>query len=651
MYKEWILIHNIPSMPSPTASLSRSLAAIFRPPFDGLGLVCVLYFAWAFLIYPHSLVLRGEFPDTDDTMYLTQILDWLGGQGWYDNIQHRLDPPAGVPIHFSRLAQLPMAGIILIVEFLGLGPKGGATIMAMIYPLILLGMLFATLRWVAGNFVPKDWAGATAYVGIFATSTLYLFQPGHVDHHNLIVVLIAAALGTVCRMMQRPDRHRWPFYTGLLIALSMVIALEVLPWLLLLSAFLGLWAIVKGGNAARGGLLYGVTLFASSALGLLLTRPPADLMNLDVLTYSVVYVLMTGCIAVSFAGVFLLAQKPVAARFVIGLTLAITTGFWFLRQFPDLIAGPYGGIDPAIARIILDEINEAQPMKTPTTGWIAIFWVTASIALALPVGLWFFIKAKGLQRWHWGLLMLLFVGAAGLSMFYQRRFIGLTNMLAILPLTVLLYQGWLWIGAKTRGRRKVFAEIGLLLLVGPLPAVLLPALNDGRSLNIGVLLYPVNFGFESSACQMYELENALRDPMRLGRQQHVIMNPMGIGPELLFRTPHKVLSAPFHMDVMGNIDSTRFFSTPYPEEAEAIARRRNVDLVVACLYASNFYFHTDPTGKKNRTEGPGKDFAPHFIERLIRGHIPPWLKPVKVPGLNNYVVYEVLPPTTAPETK
>jgi hypothetical protein len=103
----------------------RSIGDIFKPPFDGLWLVVTLYFAWTFLMFPNNPILRGDLPDTDDYMYLNQVLDWMKGQGWYDNIQHRLDPPAGVPIHFSRLAMLPMAGIIYVIEFLGLGSSRG----------------------------------------------------------------------------------------------------------------------------------------------------------------------------------------------------------------------------------------------------------------------------------------------------------------------------------------------------------------------------------------------------------------------------------------------------------------------------------------------------------------------------------------------
>jgi len=86
----------------------RSLATVFTPPFAGLGVFVVLYYAWAHLVYPHNDLLRGNFPDPDDYMYLNQTLDWIKGQAWFDNIQHRLNPPEGTPIHFSRFAQMPL---------------------------------------------------------------------------------------------------------------------------------------------------------------------------------------------------------------------------------------------------------------------------------------------------------------------------------------------------------------------------------------------------------------------------------------------------------------------------------------------------------------------------------------------------------------
>jgi hypothetical protein len=124
----------------------RGLAPLFRPPFPGLWVVVLIYYIWCYLVYPNSQLLRGNLPDPDDYMYLTQLLDWMKGQGWYDNIQHRLNPPEGVPIHFSRLALLPMAAITFLFQLIGFGPRAAATIMALVYPLGLLAGLLCAVR-------------------------------------------------------------------------------------------------------------------------------------------------------------------------------------------------------------------------------------------------------------------------------------------------------------------------------------------------------------------------------------------------------------------------------------------------------------------------------------------------------------------------
>ncbi|MGE3624413.1 MAG: hypothetical protein AB7H77_11160 [Bdellovibrionales bacterium] len=53
----------------------RSLAPVFRPPFDGLWLAVVLYYFWSYLVHPSSQMLRSNLPDPDDYMYLNQVLD------------------------------------------------------------------------------------------------------------------------------------------------------------------------------------------------------------------------------------------------------------------------------------------------------------------------------------------------------------------------------------------------------------------------------------------------------------------------------------------------------------------------------------------------------------------------------------------------
>ena len=146
--------------------LSRSiralLALMFQPPFEGLWAAVLLYYFWCFLVHPQGQILRGNLPDPDDYMYLDQVLDWMKGQGWYDHLQHRLDPPEGGLIHFSRLAMIPMALLTLFFELLGLRPTGAATLMAIFYPLILFAgsaLLLAPWRCAGAGFVMPEKLG------------------------------------------------------------------------------------------------------------------------------------------------------------------------------------------------------------------------------------------------------------------------------------------------------------------------------------------------------------------------------------------------------------------------------------------------------------------------------------------------------------
>lgn len=272
------------------------------PPFHGLALVVVLFYVWAHLVYPHNDILRGNLPDADDYMYLTQVMDWLKGQGWYDNVQHRMDAPAGVPIHFSRLAQIPLAVGILFFKALGLPLRGAAILTALIEPVLLLGLCLSVLRWVTASVVPADWAGASAYVALFSLALLFEFMPGHVDHHGLVIVLTLAAMGCVLRLMDAPQNFKAGAAAGLILAVTMPIALEVLPWVLLLSAGLGAWSLRHGGKAAQSGAVYAASFLLGSVVCLALTRPWAAMGGVDVLTYSVVYVVLAGLMAVPFSG-------------------------------------------------------------------------------------------------------------------------------------------------------------------------------------------------------------------------------------------------------------------------------------------------------------------------------------------------------------
>src|SRR3954470_2948132 len=77
--------------------------------------------------------------DTDSAMRLVQVRDLLAGQSWFDTVQHRLNTPYGLPMHWSRLVDAPLALLSLVSERLAL----------IAWPLLLFAALLSLLARLA----------------------------------------------------------------------------------------------------------------------------------------------------------------------------------------------------------------------------------------------------------------------------------------------------------------------------------------------------------------------------------------------------------------------------------------------------------------------------------------------------------------------
>ena len=618
------------------SSFVRALAAAFRPPFAWLGLVVWSYFVWCFLMHPQTAILRGDFVDPDDTMYLTHILDWLKGQSWFDTVQHRLTPPDGTPLHFSRLTELPIAAIIWPLKQAGLDWTAAATIAAAFWPLVLFAGMLATLRWVARAFMSSSWAGVTAYVALFASSVLFVFGPGEVTHHGLALLLVALSFGFTVRMLQEPSNVRWGLGAGLSMALGLAIALETLPWILILSASLGIGMMFRGAKAAMSGLVFGQTFYFVSAAILAITTLPSAWFKVNLLSYSVVYVILTGIIAICCAGVALASQTRWAAlRYIAGIGLSFSLAALFLSHFPELMAGPYGGMDKSLAKLMFTYIGQAVPLIRGASSVTEFFLQILFPLLGLGAALFFLNQAQNKNVWPWFLTTVLLIATLFLTIYGQYRAINFAMLFSIVPLAAFLHHSLGWAANHWQGRKLFAAELGLILLVGPLPSVLLPALNDSRPFNTGVLLFPVP-NDDNKKCQGHAIWDMLALPSYYGDRPRVIMNTTNDGPDILFRTPHSVLAANYHTNVTGNLDAARFFTTTTPDEAKKIAQDHHVDLIVMCGVLSSLYktpFLSTPSENK-KTE-------PTFAEQLVADQVPDWLKPVKDPLLGDYRVFEM----------
>jgi hypothetical protein len=182
--------------PGPTASTRRGGSVRF-----------IAIFILTFIALAAIGAGRGEgglgtlLQGPDDQMRMVEVRDWLGGQGWWDNVQRRLDPPEGVAMHWSRIADLPLAAVIAAVRPLA-GRASAEVWAAILVPPLLGGLFAAFFVWAAVTLTPSG----RALVPVLLIGTLVIpvqqLLPGRIDHHGLQLVLIALALGLLLRAIQ-----------------------------------------------------------------------------------------------------------------------------------------------------------------------------------------------------------------------------------------------------------------------------------------------------------------------------------------------------------------------------------------------------------------------------------------------------------------
>jgi hypothetical protein len=160
--------------------------------------------------------------DTDDNLRIMQVRAWLlGGQDWYDLRQYRLSPPEGLNIHWSRIVDLPIAGLyLLLTPFMGgAAAERWAVGLAPLLPLAILMLALAG----ALRRLLSPWAYWLApALMLFAGSALFQFSPLRIDHHGWQLAMLALGVLGIAD----PQKARGGLTLGIASGVSLAIGLE-----------------------------------------------------------------------------------------------------------------------------------------------------------------------------------------------------------------------------------------------------------------------------------------------------------------------------------------------------------------------------------------------------------------------------------------
>lgn len=563
------------------------------------------------LVVARRLVLGMDFRDPDDALRLLQVRDWMAGQSWFDVTQYRINPPAGGPMHWSRLIDLPIAALIWLITPLA-GQAGAERLVLALYPLLVLGLLFAlvgsAVRQVAGA------VAALCAVLLLAVAIPILFQlsPMRIDHHGWQIVMSACAL----RAALLPSPLKSGMATGAAVAVWVAISSEALPYAALFGGLYGLKYIRHAEEWPRLSA-YLITFPLASALLLLGIRGWREAQHFYCDAMSPTF-LIPLCVAVAlvFALKALVPDRLPANRlFITGLagTGALVTA---VLTGGECLKGPFETLDPYVYRYWYLHIREGLPIWHQAPG-TAVMIVTGPL-----IG---FIGSLLAIRAHWGTaraviwmeMLFLSVGAFVLSLLVLRA-MSVSHLFAIPGNAWLVLQALRRARAVERTSLRIIATVAVMLLFPMLPTAAM-----AKGLALAGKDEPAKDEAESNKEAACLSHDGLRPLAAM--PPATLFAPLDIGPFLLLRTHHSVIATNHHRNQHAMAKVLRAFMSPQ-DKAYSIIASTDADYVAYCP-------------KWNEVELYLRDSPKGLMAQLEAGRPPAWLMPVPLPKGTTIRVY------------
>jgi hypothetical protein len=587
----------------------RALAWIDRHWKTVVVLVWLSFCAWMIFEGWNNIRWFG-LGDTDDNMRIMQVRALLHGQGWYDLRDYRLNPPFGANIHWSRLVDLPIAGLILgLRPFLGgAGAERMAVAIAPLLPyLLLLFSIALTARRLLGPA-----AYPLAFLGLFfAGSTNGMFTPERIDHHGWQLALLALSISAIAD----PKRVRGGLTLGFSSALSLAIGLEMIIYLALAGVAAVLFWVDNAEERERL-RAYAVSLGGATALSFLIFGSNDN-------WYAVCDALSPVWLSDALVGsalMFALAsgspadwRRRLALACVAGIAIA---GFHALT-WPHCLQR-LEGVSPEVERLWLSHVKEARPVYLH--GWrIATLIVALPVTGAIGWGLivWWRWSDPDLRRRALGAALPGF--AASLLLLWQTRTGPAAQMMAVVGgaaiIRILLPRLW-----ASRSPSVRVLGVSLIFLVGAGAAV----------------PFVLNFIPEAKAsARDQQIGKANRLCGSLWGLRPVALQPKGVvmtfvdlGPRLIAVTHHDSIAGPYHRNGQQIADVMNFWRGS-ADQAHAIALKYHTNYVLSCPYSSTTTIF-DAEAPKG------------FYVQLQQGKVPSWLTPVQLPKDSPFRMWKVV---------
>ena len=607
--------------PEPSAGVSLwplAVAGVLVVALQGLFLA---------LDMPPVLGPYRDLVDPDSYMRLLRVERLWQTGAWYDSTSPWTNAPFGDVMHWTRpLDVILVAGawpLSLVMEARD----------AIFWAGVFVGPVLQLLSVVVLYWGTRHLLSVPAYLlltTLFSVQLFgrYAFLPARPDHHGLQLFLFVVAVSLALNLAVEPARRRLAVALGVTAGVGLWVSPEALAPTAWICLVLGL--VYLSRDEAWQQWQDRISDFLIAATGtlvvaLVLERGWADLLAVEYDRLSIAHLCLLGAMAAAWAATVRVHPSggSRASRLRIGIVATVAVAAFMAFAFPEFFGGPFVDAHPRMTAMWIAPVNELRPLVGRGASRMAsLVFSLGPMLVALPFTLVAFGRRRPPGRPAWLVLMTGMMVFTPLALFDVR-------MAQYLELPIVIG----WCAAIQAAAGWTARNVGPTRALRPARVPLFLALLCTPGLMAGVLLWTGEPGpARPPGCAWGAVAPVLRELEAADGDAPILFTLPQQGPEIVYRTGHRVVGAPYHRNTRAMIDSQDVVRAEDFALAREILTARGVDHVVLCRSAP-----------ETRRYLRRRDDV--FLARLLAGEYPDWLTPRPLPeGLDEQFVLLTVEP-------
>jgi len=574
---------------------------------------------------------EGDLIDTDSFMRLNRVLYLVESGNWFDSTYPRSNAPYGEVPHWTRAVDsLLIVGAIVVSPFMSFSAAlhwWGVLMSPLFQVITLIGLM-----WLGRSILNREQLLIVGGIFILQPGVIGYYLVGRVDHHGILLCCLILLLGCTVRMSQIPCERKTCIAAGVIAAIGVWVSIEFMIGVFVSMTFLACCWVIHGGDRGKGIMVMAVSLWIVASVVFVIERGVGNVGLAEYDRFSVVHWTLFTILACVWLGMWSIKNwKPIHAalfgRLLLGALCSLVMFSLMAVLFPKFFQGPLVDVDPLAKTLQWDRVTETQPLIAVNPWQFGRFLFMLGIALpGIPYLLRLLWKERDSQARHfWFMIMLGVLVYLPLAV-KEMRWVPYAELLFVFPYAHLIHHLVSRVGPHLRAS-----------LQGLVKAVIVMVGVFGFVVGGATLMAHEGSGVGSTTaadCPIKPLSDYLSEPTRWGDRVRTIMAFVDFGPELLYRTPHRVIAIPYHRNTVGVVDTYNTMTDTSGELSHHLITARQVNLILICPSSPaepGYYAVSDPN--------------PTFYEKLLDGTHPDWLRQIRLPSepLQKFRLFEVIP--------